>query len=585
MLIEITTTGKVATDVKVIFKENDLMVLSHGVDSLSHASRTQSLFTFFTQEPILHKTKTSSTISGTILLPEDLNGLQNEVSGMVIGKEGDLIDLLAFSARISRSRLYFLIKDGSLFLSDDLRDLLPYSKRKLRKDIAYGIVKFGEAPEYHTVVEDIFCIPGGCYLRLNTIGLENNIVSGVIPESFFLPYFQIKYTMTGGDLVRTELKLMEVLQELSPFSPGLLVSGGIDSTLLNFLFDKVVDSPYPAIFLDFREAPGENEYARRSVQGTKAEWIPVTVSNESFLEDFKESIASLVYPVYDNGSVFAGHQLKKHFLSSDGRTSAFIDGTLADSCYGVRDYNAPLTVGKYQPEFYSLLKEWIYVAGAHCGIQLGGTKPRDSFLKDEFLQDLLWYGGPFINTFFRNSRKYTEALKEKYYHYTNFLHPDDRSKYWPVYTILKLLLYAGKQTTVKTYDALLPHQVYYPFMFESILEDQGRYTWEEKSEGGVVKAPLKRILEKYIDKSFIYRKKSGLQSQTRRWLLQPDARAFVIELLGRRNGIAEAMMGSKHHWLATQFRRKEPIPDLVSLALSLSVIQYWCDIHKIEDFS
>ena len=585
MLIEVSTSNKVTSGTQVIFGKNDLFLLSHGVHKLGQVINTPELFSFFTQPPILRLTDTDSSNPETIHSHDDLLRLQNEVSGIVIRKDEDNIDLLAFSARISRSRLYFLIRKGSLFLSHDLRDLLPHSNRKLRKEIAYGIVKFGEAPEYHTIVEDIFCIPGGCYLSMNAGALGNCITSGSIPESLFLPYLQIRYTMTGGDPARTESKLMEVLKTLSHYNPGLLVSGGIDSTLLNFLYDQTVDQPYPAIFLDFKDAPEEYEYARRSIRGTKAEWIAVTVSNETFVDDFRDSIAQLIYPAYDNGSAFAGHLLRKHFSPGGGPGSVFIDGTLADSCYGVRDYNFRLTVGKYQPESFSLLKEWIYVAGAYCGIRLGKTNPRDSFLNDEFLQDLLWYGGPFINTFFRNSRTYTKNLKDKYYQYAEFLHPDDRSKYWPVYTILKLLLYAGKQTTVKTYDALLPHQVYYPFMFASILEDQGRYAWEEKSEGGIVKAPLKRILEQYIDKSFIYRKKSGLQSQTRRWLLQRDARVFLIELLGRRNGIAEAMMGSKRHWLVAQFRRKEPIPDLVSLALSLSVMQYWCDIHKIEDFS
>ncbi|HEX7016453.1 MAG TPA: asparagine synthase-related protein [Cyclobacteriaceae bacterium] len=576
---------KVVCGTRVIADLDGVSIGSNGQAAFGCVTDAPGAFTLFTQPPMLSNHNRHGSNTQLINSPDDLKRLQNEVSGMVISWENDSLSFLGFSARISRSRVYFLIRAHSLLLSTDLRELLPYSKRKLNREIAYGIVKFGEAPEYHTIVDDIFCIPGGCSLNMDMDRLRQAISAGDIPESAFIPYFHIPYTLTGGDEARTEALLMEVLTLISPHNPALLVSGGVDSTLLNFLYDKVVDRPYQAIFLNFKNAPDEYEYARQSIRNTKAEWMPVDVHNESFLNDFKESIARLIHPVYDNGSVFVGHQLMKHLRPGQESTLSFIDGTLADSCYGVRNYNVRFVEGKYQPEVYSLLKEWLYVAATYFGIRFGGKRPRDAFLHDEFLQDLLWYGGPFINAFFRNSRKYTRSLKEKYYHYVDFLYPEDRSKYWPVYTIIKLMLYAGKQTTVKTYDALLPHHVYYPFMFPSILEDQGRYDWDEKSKGGVIKVPLKRILEKYIDSSFIYRRKSGLRSPTRRWLLLPEARAFVIDLLVRKGGVAEAMMGVRRHWLIKQLQGSDPLPQVVSIALSLSVIQYWCDLYKIEDFS
>lgn len=585
MLIEISTSPKLVPGARAIAEVDSASVWLHGKASFGHVVDVPGAMAMYTQPPMLDNYHGDGSGHQIVRSHDDLQHLQNEVSGVVVEWENDRLRVLGFSARISRSRVYFLIKGSSLLLSFDLRELLPYSKRTLNSEVAYGIVKFGEAAEYHTILDDIFCIPGGCSLSMDAVALRQATAAGYIPESSFAPYFQIHYSLTGGDEARTESKLMEVLAMLSHYDPALLVSGGVDSTLLNFLYDKIVDRPYQAVFLNFIDAPGEYEYARQSIRNTRAEWTPIDIHNESFLDDFKESIARLIYPVYDNGSVFAGYKIAKHFSSDRGSSISFIDGTLADSCYGVKNYNVELVEGKYQPEFYSFLKELLYVGGAYCGIRFNGTKPRDAFLNDEFLQDLLWYGGPFINAFFRNSRKYTRSLKAKYYRYVDFLHPDDRSKYWPVYTILKLMLYAGKQTTVKTYDALLPHRVYYPFMFPSILEDQGRYTWEEKSRGDTIKAPLKNILAKYIDASFVNRRKSGLQSQTKRWLLIPEAKAFAVDLISRNGGIAEAMMGSKRHWLLRQFRSDKPVAEVVSIALSLTVIQYWCDLHKIEDYS
>lgn len=583
MLIEVTTSDCNSTSKEPLLLANGLRLFIKKDKSFGRICQAPGYFGFFTQEPAYELSAKTPGETVQPMVERDLFKLQNEVTGVIV--DGRTVDpsFIAFSAKISRSRLYFLIKDKSLYLSYDLRDLLPYSTRKLSPEVAYGIVKFGEAPEYHTVIGDIYCIPGGRYLKCNLDKIRDYISIGVIPEADFLTYFQVHYPGMGGDISVTELRLKEALQFISTKNPSLLISGGVDSSLLNFLYSEIAAKPYPAIFLHFNEAPEELAYAKQSIQGTKAEFIPVTISGEDIHDDFLKSIRRLIYPVYDNGSAFPGYWLNEHFLSKRGKEEhILIDGTLADSCYGVRNYNQPLKMGAFQPEFVSYFKEWVYSKILIQGIRYNRTKPRDSFLKDEFLQDLLWYGGPFVNTMFSNAKKYTERLKRQYYTYTDHLHPDNQKEYWPVYTILKLMLYAGKQTTVKTYDMLLPHQVYYPFMFRTILEDQGSYKWQEKSEQDTVKAPLKKILEKYIDKSFIYRKKTGLQSQTKRWLLDQKVKPLVLALLTKKNGIAEYMMGADAVRFARLLDQQSPANDIVSLALSMSVMQYWCDHYKID---
>jgi hypothetical protein len=49
----------------------------------------------------------------------------------------------------------------------------------------------------------------------------------------------------------------------------------------------------------------------------------------------------------------------------------------------------------------------------------------------------------------------------------------------------------------------------YPYLWKDILEEQGRISWSAKVNKGIVKWPLKRLLEPYVPDNFIYRKKSG----------------------------------------------------------------------------
>jgi asparagine synthetase B (glutamine-hydrolysing) len=54
-------------------------------------------------------------------------------------------------------------------------------------------------------------------------------------------------------------------------------------------------------------------------------------------------------------------------------------------------------------------------------------------------------------------------------------------------------------------------QVYtlHPYLWKDVLEEQGRISWSAKINSGIVKWPLKRLLEPYMPHCFIYRKKSG----------------------------------------------------------------------------
>ena len=510
-----------------------------------------------------------------------LEEIQNEVSGILYDVSEEAVKLLLFSTKVARSRLFYIVNNNTAYFSLDLRELLPYSEKKLNQRIAYAIVKFGEVPEYNTVITDIFSCPVSSYTRLDTQELTNILNHNQnIYISKFQYYHKINYGLSGGNTNTTKEILSSILAFLSNDNPYLLVSGGLDSSLLNFLYNEIKTEAYPALFYDFDEARTEREYVIKSVAGTKAELTLIKIDQTNFIDNFNESIESLIYPVYDNGSALVGKYFFNTFLGSKHDKVKIIDGTVADSCYGVRNYNSRLTEGRNQSLWTSYLKEWIHHLLLLKGIDSGN--PRDAFLDDVFLQDLLWYGGPFVNIWFKNAKSYTVELRSKYHQYYNIIGDTVSDQYWEKYTVLKMLLYAAKQTAVKTYDMFLPHETEYPFMYQDILIDQGKYSWNQKSEGGVTKHPIKKILEEYIDKDFIYRKKVGLQSQTMRWINQSSSKPYFSESLARKDGVAYSMMGRiNQRRLANAYQTKNPPVTVLRLVLSMVVIQKWCDLHQI----
>jgi hypothetical protein len=71
----------------------------------------------------------------------------------------------------------------------------------------------------------------------------------------------------------------------------------------------------------------------------------------------------------------------------------------------------------------------------------------------------------------------------------------------------------------------------YPYIWHEVLVEQGKLPWTAKIHNGIVKWPLKKLLEEYMPKSFIYRKKSGFVPPFARWLTSKDFNYKIRDIL------------------------------------------------------
>jgi asparagine synthetase B (glutamine-hydrolysing) len=74
-------------------------------------------------------------------------------------------------------------------------------------------------------------------------------------------------------------------------------------------------------------------------------------------------------------------------------------------------------------------------------------------------------------------------------------------------------------------------RVIYPYICHEILVEQGQLPWSAKVHNGIVKWPLKRLLQEFMPESFIYRKKSGFVPPFGRWLTDRDFNHNVRDIL------------------------------------------------------
>jgi len=98
----------------------------------------------------------------------------------------------------------------------------------------------------------------------------------------------------------------------------------------------------------------------------------------------------------------------------------------------------------------------------------------------------------------------------------------------------------SRMYSAKTYELFEGEmQVVYPYLWRDILIEQGNISWAVKMRNGVMKWPLKRLLEKYTTRDFIYRRKSAFLPPFERWLMNNE----VYELLQENLMDNESMIG------------------------------------------
>jgi hypothetical protein len=111
-------------------------------------------------------------------------------------------------------------------------------------------------------------------------------------------------------------------------------------------------------------------------------------------------------------------------------------------------------------------------------------------------------------------------------------------------TIRQLMHVNSRRWAAKAYSVGedLGIRVIYPYMWSDILKLQGQIPWQAKINGGVVKWPLKRLLEEYMPNDFIYRKKSGFVPPFVRWLSSKSFNYAVRDVLLSSQGIFQNIL-------------------------------------------
>jgi asparagine synthase (glutamine-hydrolysing) len=505
---------------------------------------------------------------------------QNNFSSFNVFKKDNTLFLTISSSRFARARMYFTKAEDGFYFSDDIRELIPYSSKRINQSAIYSIIKFGNMPEYITSIEGIYAVPVASLLtiRISALSTMKQIDFGV-----FKKYFHLTYTFEGGNILETEQILGGIFNYVSKTDFIVPISGGVDSSLMNYMIDERTEKKYPAYYVAFGDKDPEIKFAKEAVKNTKAELDICTMYPRDFIQAFEFQTKNLIQPTGEYSTISMSH------LFRDFKYSGFniLDGTLADGCYGSRNYLNPLSQDKAKRSPIQLKAQ----EQISSFLQLYNLPyndkfyPQDSMVNDFYIQFMSTYTGPIANTIFIAAEKFNKQLIEYWkWYYSLIVSKNGEPDEWMKYSIFKMVNYASNSTLAKTYDLCgLSNQMIYPFMWKDILDDQGKYSWQEKTQDGIIKYPLKKIIERYAPKEFIYRNKMGMGSSLTEWLKLKGNKSFLVDLLLQKHSVAEEMIGKrKLDRLIQTFSQQQHNNFVSTLVMQLATIQAWSDKNGVK---
>lgn len=458
--------------------------------------------------------------------------------------------------RVGIKPLYFArTQQGEWLFGSEIRALLehPHLERRMDKTAFWHYLTFIVAPAPLTMFRDVFKLPAGHTMTIHANGrATTKRYWDCLPDKSHM----ITETDMSEDEAVEELKRLlrqSIKRRMVADVPfGVLLSGGVDSSLNVALMSELMDRPVTTFTVGYKDKENYNEFqfAKRISQMYKTDHHEIMIDRQE-VQDFLPLLVRLQdEPIADNVCIPLYFLAK---LVKDSGTTVVQVGEGADENF----------LGYWWCDHYGQKARDVYdpiYNGTHGGnwfSRLFGKKPGGVFASDEDKaiaaratagQELFWGGAvcwwgqdrakltPNADAFDEapncpvdgllspavSGRDSHEIVRE----YMSKL--DGRLTADP--TVLQKIPYMEHQLRLPEHllmrvDKLtMAHSIEarVPFLDHDVVEFAARLTPKYKLKDGVGKHILKRLAEQYLPHDIVYRKKQGFGAPIDEWFREGD---------------------------------------------------------------
>ena len=193
--------------------------------------------------------------------------------------------------------LYYSLKDRSIYFSSEMKTL-ENDKIKISPDAFGQYFRYQFYLSDKTISDEINLLEPGYYLKIqNKTGQVKKI-----------KYFSINFlsnSNTNDDINDLENKIIKSveMQCFADVNIGSHLSGGIDSSLITAIASKFKKDlkAFHGYFPEDKKSYSEIEYAREVAKHLNIELFEIGITYEDFIENFKDIIHYLDYPIVGPG--------------------------------------------------------------------------------------------------------------------------------------------------------------------------------------------------------------------------------------------------------------------------------------------
>lgn len=468
-----------------------------------------------------------------------LNTIISNVSLIYFRTHESDAHIILSSNRASAGKIYYRsLKDGIAF-SSDFTELLKFGEFNLDEKGLFSIVRYGACPAPFTISRNIQAVPPAHYVVFNLYGKHVRTQS----------YFKFDFPETNkSDLIPFSRLLDSSTYILDNLEASILLSGGIDSTVLAQKLSQHSDRRLRSYNLSFGDRDPETPYARDVACKTGSQLEIFNMESDIVLDTIIEATQAYSHP-FNDSSIIPTYYLMARIAHYENE-ALIIDGTGGDEDFGLFNSSqlSSLRTAFGLPKF---IKSAIFNLRKHSN-QIGTMNKFDNTLwrisechrEDINLVPLALC--PLTTPFRNDTGEYDEEISDTITRlYTNLLHSSLHNRQLnATVTVAKLSqvscgMWCAKTHNLKTAPNL---QTVYPFLWRDMLEEQGKLSWSAKINKETKKLPLKQLLEKEFPIDFIYRRKHGFGPPFETWFSNVKVYELLCDTLLSRNTAIDSIV-------------------------------------------
>ena len=363
-----------------------------------------------------------------------------------------------------------------------------------------------------------------------------------------VPYFKLRFECENDEgRPRDESQYLPPVEEalrrssrfLGSHRPAMMLSGGIDSSLYGCYLSEAVDGPLQGLYCQFGDDDPEVEFARQIARRTGGNLHVARMGAAEALEVLADVARWTDHPFSDFSSLPIAFLLKSTRAVA-GEGALIVECNGGDDCFGFPDLASEQKIPRALKRAVApvLGRTGAWKLESSAGLLAKACSAADAHERSPLNYFLVLTPVAYLRL--DVPRGWDEALWDALDRGFAAGGEDyDTLGYGALTTIRQLLHVNSRRWAAKALSVgeSLGLRVVYPFIWRDVLIVQGRVPWSAKIRGGVVKWPLKRLLEQHMPESFIYRRMSGFVPPIARWLTTAGFNRRVRDVLLDRDAV------------------------------------------------